>query len=275
MLTHDHENFPSDVFTVLAAAGAMLTVESATGSIALNLWDFISYDMKGVVISSMTLPFASTDVVFRSFKVMPRAENAHAYVNAAFYMEVDPTGSTVKGKPSLVFGGIGTHGISANATAAFLVGKNLLEPDTLKGALESLGNEIVPNTPPAAASTQYRKSLATSLFYKFYLAAISSHISARVQSASVPYVRPLSQGVQSYSSKPSEYPVTEPMTKLSAMIQASGEAQYATDVPTQPAELAAAFVLTTQVRRNSHFRSAPFAILLVHFFPRAMPRSWE
>jgi len=77
--------------------------ESATGSIALNLWDFISYDMKGVVsvwhqtplkfltlccmhvshcccsgiaqvISSMTLPFASTDVVFRSFKVMPRAE---------------------------------------------------------------------------------------------------------------------------------------------------------------------------------------------------------
>ena len=34
------------------------------------------------------------------------------------------------------------------------------------GALESLGNEIVPNTPPAAASTQYRKSLATSLFYK-------------------------------------------------------------------------------------------------------------
>jgi len=122
----------------------------------------------------------------------------------------------------------------------------LLEPDTLKGALESLGNEIVPNTPPAAASTQYRKSLATSLFYKFYLAAISSHISARVQSASVPYVRPLSQGVQSYSSKPSEYPVTEPMTKLSAMIQASGEAQYATDVPTQPAELAAAFVLTTQ-----------------------------
>ena len=34
------------------------------------------------------------------------------------------------------------------------------------GALESLGNEIVPNTPPAAASAQYRKSLAISLFYK-------------------------------------------------------------------------------------------------------------
>ena len=34
------------------------------------------------------------------------------------------------------------------------------------GALELLGNEIVPNTPPAAASAQYRKSLAISLFYK-------------------------------------------------------------------------------------------------------------
>ena len=34
------------------------------------------------------------------------------------------------------------------------------------GALELLGNEIVPNTPPAAASAQYRKGLAISLFYK-------------------------------------------------------------------------------------------------------------
>ena len=74
---------------------------SSTGSIALNLWDFLSHDMKDSVsllsdaskvpnlcmhvsqcccsvsvqvIASVTIPYASSDVVFRSFKVMPRAE---------------------------------------------------------------------------------------------------------------------------------------------------------------------------------------------------------
>ena len=113
----------------------------------------------------MTIPYASSDAVFRSFKVMPRAEvrpevikpskltanysvidflfmtehanlivykicthktflfvqNAHAYVNAGFYMEVDTTNYTVKGKPSLVFGGISTHGVSTQTYLLFVL----------------------------------------------------------------------------------------------------------------------------------------------------------
>lgn len=34
------------------------------------------------------------------------------------------------------------------------------------GALDALDKELVPNLPPAAASVEYRKSLAISLFYK-------------------------------------------------------------------------------------------------------------
>lgn len=34
------------------------------------------------------------------------------------------------------------------------------------GALESLSKELVPNTYPGAAASDYRKSLALSLFYK-------------------------------------------------------------------------------------------------------------
>ena len=45
------------------------------------------------------------------------------------------------------------------------------------GALESLGNEIVPNTPPAAASAKYRKSLAISLFYKVDTATVCAAMS--------------------------------------------------------------------------------------------------
>ena len=47
-------------------------------------------------------------------------QNAHAYVNAGFYMEVDTTNYTVKGKPSLVFGGISTHGVSTQTHYLYL-----------------------------------------------------------------------------------------------------------------------------------------------------------
>ena len=44
---------------------------------------------------------------------MPRAVNAHAYVNATFSMTVDSNkGFTVTSSPSLVFGGIDTHAVS-------------------------------------------------------------------------------------------------------------------------------------------------------------------
>ena len=44
---------------------------------------------------------------------------------------------------------------------------NLYTPtNACLGALDALDKEIVPNLPPAAASVEYRKSLAISLFYK-------------------------------------------------------------------------------------------------------------
>ena len=46
---------------------------------------------------------------------MPRAVNAHAYVNATFSMTVDSNnGFTVTSSPSLVFGGIDTHAVSTH-----------------------------------------------------------------------------------------------------------------------------------------------------------------
>ena len=37
---------------------------------------------------------------------------------------------------------------------------------SVAGALDALDKELVPNLPPVAASVEYRKSLAISLFYK-------------------------------------------------------------------------------------------------------------
>ena len=79
----------------------------------------------------MEIPFASASTVFRSYKVMPRSQvtamcvpflgsrvfihprlqNAHAYVNAAFAVEIDASSFTVTGRPSLVFGGVQAHDV--------------------------------------------------------------------------------------------------------------------------------------------------------------------
>ena len=45
--------------------------------------------------------------------------------------------------------------------------------------------------------------------------------------------------------------------------QASGEAQYTTDIPTQPAELAAAFALTTKVRHYA--QTAHLICIIMHY----------
>ena len=84
------------------------------------------------------------------------------------------------------------------------------------------------------------------LFPQFYLSCIIDKVDSRVKSAGVPYVRPLSSGQQSYDSVPAEYPVTEPMPKLSALQQTSGEAVYTTDIPTTSDLLHGAFVLAPQ-----------------------------
>lgn len=43
-------------------------------SSVISLWDFLSEDMSSQMIVSLLIPFTGTDTVFRSFKIMPRAE---------------------------------------------------------------------------------------------------------------------------------------------------------------------------------------------------------
>ena len=109
-----------------------------------------------------------------------------------------------------------------------------------------LDKEIVPESSPLTASVEYRKSLAISLFYKvdnrtfgrlekylfmgikfnvvlisfqFYLALLGDKANERVRSAAFPYIRPISSGKQSYDTTPSVYPLTKPMTKITAKFQ--------------------------------------------------------
>ena len=54
---------------------------------------------------------------------------------------------------------------------------------------------------------------------QFYLAAIPGNLSQSVLSVTKPNVRPISHGQQCYTPNPSEFPVGQPMTKVTAKLQ--------------------------------------------------------
>ena len=89
MLTHDNADFPSDIFTIMAAVNATLTIASSSGSQVYDLFSFLQLDMSQCVIVSMTIPIAVTNQKLMTFKIMQRHINCHAYVNAGLLMTVD------------------------------------------------------------------------------------------------------------------------------------------------------------------------------------------
>lgn len=54
---------------------------------------------------------------------------------------------------------------------------------------------------------------------QFFLFALGDKASARVRSAAMAFIRPVSRGAQSYDSKPQQYPLTKPLNKLTAKAQ--------------------------------------------------------
>lgn len=97
---------------------------------------------------------------------MPRAQNAHAMVNAGFLLQLD--NRHVIESARIVYGGISPSFVHAEKTEKYLIGKNIFENTTLQGAFEALNEEVLPDDVLPQASPEFRKNLAISLFYKVY-----------------------------------------------------------------------------------------------------------
>lgn len=114
---------------------------------------------------------ASQEWKFRSYKIMPRSSNAHAYVNAGFLALIDAGDNfRIIAKPRIIFGGINPGFVHAKATEEFLIGRNMNNHDMFMEALSILGEELTPDDEPVLASSLYRKQLAMGLFYKVIIA---------------------------------------------------------------------------------------------------------
>ena len=66
----------------------------------------------------------------------------------------------------------------------------------------------------------YSQQVLNFVFMQFYLSAIpADHLSPAVKSVAVPYIRPLSQGQQIFTPDTNQFPVGQPITKLTAKLQ--------------------------------------------------------
>ncbi|KAM3962033.1 uncharacterized protein ACR2FA_003925 isoform 2-T2 [Aphomia sociella] len=211
MLKHNMPSFPSDVFLLLSSVGATVTVRNASGhKTILHMPEFLRYNMQGKLMLSISLPPLGATNVFRSFKIMPRNQNALAILNAAFLLNINAENKLIK-KATIVYGNTSSGCINAKFTEDYLNNKNVFDNKILQGAIKELYDEIDPREDHLQTKESLKK-LAVGLFYK---------------------------------TDSSLYPINQPIPKLEAMLQSSGEAQYANDLPPFPYEVFGAFVLST------------------------------
>lgn len=179
---------------------------------------------------------------------MPRAQNAHAYVNAAFLVELDK--ETKVKRARICFGGIRPDFVHAKRIEEQLLGRNPFDNALLEQIFGQLTTLLEPDHVLPDASPDYRRKLACGLLYKFLLKSAAERkqsLDARHLTGGSLLKRPVSSGKQSFETFEQHYPVTKPTEKHEGLIQCSGEATYSNDLPTQHNQVWAAFVTGKRV----------------------------
>lgn len=243
MIKNKQKGFPSDLFIMFEPLSVIVSISDGTKTKSMSSKEFLTFNMDKKVITKFTLPALDpSKFVFRSFKIMPRAQNAHAYVNAGFLLELNDQKNLII-SAKLCFGGIEDDFIHAEKSEQVLVGKDPFSNETLQEALKALENELKPDWILPDASPDYRKNLAMSLFYKFMLMIVpETKSTARYKSGGVILQRELSSGTQVVDTYEKNWPLTKNIPKLEADVQCTGEAKYVNDFPSMYDEVFGAFV---------------------------------
>jgi len=254
MVKHEHKYFPSDVCVVLAGLRATFNVYDGDSGKNERCGLFgegglMECDMRKKVVVSMEIAVPTSEVeattVFRTFKIMPRSQNSHAYVNASFRAGVNADRSKFSDQVCIVYGNISEKFNRAFATEKVLAGSPI-DQSTFKTALSTLNDELCPvQRNEVDVSVENKKDIALSLFYKFFLSCMpEGSVDAKLKSAMREIERPLSTGTQTFTTNKGTYPVSQPIPKISSNVQASGQAYYISDQPATTNELFCAFVLS-------------------------------
>ncbi|KAL9235390.1 hypothetical protein vseg_010151 [Gypsophila vaccaria] len=275
--------FPSDIATVLLSVDATLEILSSSTQETMTLEEFLGrppLDSKSIIVS-ITIPSCITNsdseskLKFDTFRAAPRPlGNALAYLNASFLAEISQLKSDdgfVINKIRLAFGAYGTrHAVRAKTAEKFLEGRTL-DRDVLLEAMKLVRDTVVPED--GVAHSFYRISLAEAFVFEFLHVLVNtgskydmngcvdtrSMIGDRLNEDSNRHSRPLLLPAKQVIVPGIEYrPVGEPIKKIGAALQASGEAIYVDDIPSPSGCLYGAFVSSTKPLarvKSVHFES--------------------
>ncbi|XP_030746546.1 xanthine dehydrogenase-like [Sitophilus oryzae] len=236
MIKHQHQEFPSDVFLILETVNATLVIVDLENNIEMvSPQDFLKVNMNKKVIKQIVLDAFDSTYSYTSYKIMPRAQNAHAMVNAGFLFKLDTANKVQSAR--IIYGGINPSFIHAKNAEMVLKSKNLFDNSTIQAVLKALDLELVPDWVLPDPRPEFRKKLAKNLFYKCVLALAKDIARPKYRSGGSLLFRPVSNGTQQIYSEKDKFPLTQPIIKLEALAQTSGQAKYILDIPNLPNQL--------------------------------------
>ncbi|EDV43516.1 uncharacterized protein Dana_GF16485 [Drosophila ananassae] len=245
-----HTEFPSDVFITFEALDVnVLVYDNPSTQRVMSLLSYISDTTPKLVLGGFILKaYPKNRYLFGSYKILARAQNVHAYVNAGFLIEWQDTQRSIVRSARICFGNIRPDYVHDDGLEQLLPGRDLYDPATVTQIFQQLSGSIQPEERPPEASPEYRQMLACSLFYKFLLAtAPKERVQGRNRTGGFLLERPLSSGSQTFETIKKNYPVTQPVQKLEGLIQCSGEASYMNDLLTPSNSVYCAFVTAKRV----------------------------
>ncbi len=265
-MTRDHANrggaFPSDLFTVLASLGTTINIASDTYQDGQS--QFLLIDMppseqlpEDAIIISFEIPYTRKNEYVQTFRIGRRPQMAHPIVNAGFRVHFKDDGTV--DDIMMIYGGLATMIHRVVKTEEVFYGKKW-DDALLQAAIAKLKKEVEDITvtmDEEGITNEYRKQLAETFLYKFFLHVASEtnpkSVKAENMSAANHDIRPMSHGTQEYTEYPELFPLTKPIIKQAAFVQASGEIKYAQDVALPSNGLHAAMVKSTRPHANFSF----------------------
>jgi xanthine dehydrogenase/oxidase len=247
----------SDLNPVFVASNAILIAKSLDKETEIPMSSFFKgYRTTALppdaVIASIRIPVTSEkNEYFQAYKQSKRKDDDIAIVNAALRVSLDD--SHVVESADLVYGGMAPITIKAKEASAYLVGKKLTDPATLEGAMNALEQDFNLRFGVPGGMATYRKSLAFGFFYRFYheiLSKLEVKETEVDEEVIAEIERMISKGKEDKDATV-EYQqkiLGKANPHVAALKQATGEAQYTDDIPSQKNELYGCMVLSTKAR---------------------------
>ncbi len=245
----------SDMNPVLLASRTILTAQSLTrGTFSLPLSSFfIGYRTTSLpadaIITDVRIPLASPNAleVTKAYKQAKRKDDDIAIVTAAFRVRLDNEGLVED--ITLAFGGMAPKTVEATKTMNLLQGKKWHDMKTLDDAMSELAVDFDLRFGVPGGMATYRRTLAISLFYRYWHEVISDLGLGEVDSGLIDEIhRNISAGARDDYNPHEQRVVGKQIPHLSALKQATGEAEYVDDMSPLDRELFGAMVLSSKAK---------------------------